>query len=154
MVFSKYGQILTEEWERTPALRPYVALGESVIMPNHFHGLIGLSPLMTARDDNSPKRSITKSVDREKQIQPDSLNSTVGALKSAVTKRVNLLRGTPGAPFWQLGFHDHVVRDVQEFEDITSYIAFNPLNRHLDRHNPDFQAVESDVREWKYERGL
>jgi len=123
-------------------------------MPNHFHGLIGLSSLVDSKDLGSAERNIPIGGSSVYLQKSESLNSIVGAFKSAVTKNVNQMRGTPGAQFWQKGFHDHVVRNVAEFEELTSYIAFNPLNWHLDRINPDFESVLEDVRTWKTEHGL
>jgi REP element-mobilizing transposase RayT len=42
MVFSELGAIANEEWLKTPDLRPdmNIELGEFVVMPNHFHGII------------------------------------------------------------------------------------------------------------------
>ena len=39
---SDFGEIVKEEWQRTALLRPDVALDEFIIMPNHFHGIMGL----------------------------------------------------------------------------------------------------------------
>jgi hypothetical protein len=50
----------------------------------------------------------------------------IGALKAASARRVNLARGTPGAPLWQRGFHDHIIRDAAALRRITRYIASNP----------------------------
>ena len=140
---------MEEEWQRTGERRRYVALGEHVVMPNHFHGLIGLSPLEDRTDPNSPERALSGQPNGKK-----TLSSIVGSFKSAATKRINVLRSTPGAESWQIGFHDHVVRDVKEFEEITSYIAFNPLNWHLDRNNPDYESIAEEVRNWKFEHGM
>ncbi len=42
------GLIVAEEWAKTEQIRPYVALDAWVVMPNHFHGMIGI----TASDDD------------------------------------------------------------------------------------------------------
>ena len=42
MKLNKYGTIAFDEWMKTPQLRPNVALGEFVIMPNHIHVIISL----------------------------------------------------------------------------------------------------------------
>jgi REP element-mobilizing transposase RayT len=43
MVLNALGCCVEEEWRRTPLLRPDVAVGEYVIMPNHVHGIILLT---------------------------------------------------------------------------------------------------------------
>lgn len=39
-VLNELGEIVREEWERTAVVRPNVELGEYVVMPNHFHGIL------------------------------------------------------------------------------------------------------------------
>jgi REP element-mobilizing transposase RayT len=48
---SPAGCIAAQEWRRTPSVRPYVRLGAWIVMPNHVHGLIGITPESPARDD-------------------------------------------------------------------------------------------------------
>ncbi len=40
MNLNKAGEIVKEEWEKTPAIRQNIALHEYIIMPNHFHAII------------------------------------------------------------------------------------------------------------------
>jgi putative transposase len=39
---SQLGEIVRDEWLKTAEMRPEVELGEFVVMPNHFHAIIGL----------------------------------------------------------------------------------------------------------------
>jgi hypothetical protein len=64
-----------------------------------------------------------------------SLGSFVAGYKVAVTKRANAMRGTPGAPVWQRGYYEHVVRDEAELHDIRQYIAGNPAQWATDHEN-------------------
>ncbi|MCA9912513.1 MAG: hypothetical protein KC496_04175 [Anaerolineae bacterium] len=57
---------------------------------------------------------------------PGSLGAIVRAFKSAVTRRINLTRNTPGAPVWQRNYWERVVRDEKEWNWIRQYIATNP----------------------------
>jgi REP element-mobilizing transposase RayT len=66
-----------------------------------------------------------------------SVAAIVGSLKSATTRRVNRVRGTPRAPFWQRGYYEHVIRDEGDLEKIRTYVAQNPLSWELDENNPD-----------------
>jgi putative transposase len=45
------GCIAAQEWRRTPEVRPYVRLGAWIVMPNHVHGLIGITTESPAHDD-------------------------------------------------------------------------------------------------------
>src|SRR5262245_48286804 len=42
MDLSDFGQIVQEEWLRTPTIRPTVHLDDWQIMPEHFHAIIGI----------------------------------------------------------------------------------------------------------------
>ncbi len=56
--------------------------------------------------------------------------------KYQTTKRINELRGTPGAPFWQRNYYERVIRDENELGHIRQYIENNPLNWDSDADNP------------------
>ena len=54
----------------------------------------------------------------------------VGSYKSAVTKCCNENK----LPFgWQSRFHDHIIRDNDEFHRIKNYIVSNPENWEQDK---------------------
>lgn len=40
MILNDFGEIIKEEWEKTPQIRKNTALHEYIIMPNHFHAII------------------------------------------------------------------------------------------------------------------
>ena len=64
------------------------------------------------------------------------MSIVVRSFKSAVTKRINELRGTPGAVVWQRSFHEHVIRDPADLIRIRKYIADNPAQWAHDHENP------------------
>ena len=109
------GEIVIEEWQRTPLLRPYVILDVYVLMPNHFHGLIVID--RPAVDVTLPLSSTLKSA---------SLGSVMGQFKSAVTKRFQLLETVPEFPIWQRNYYEHIIRDEHDEHRIRGYIASNP----------------------------
>ena len=41
---SSLGEIVAEEWQKTPQIRPNVELDEWIVMPNHVHGIIVILP--------------------------------------------------------------------------------------------------------------
>ncbi|MEZ5452556.1 MAG: transposase, partial [Thiothrix sp.] len=50
----------------------------------------------------------------------------IGAFKTVSTKQVNVLRDTPGLPFWQRNYWEHIIRNDQSLQQIREYIANNP----------------------------
>jgi len=71
-----------------------------------------------------------------------SLPSIVRAFKSAATKRINRLLGTPGRPVWQRNYYEHIIRNDKGLNRIRQYIADNPGRWHLDRYNPDASGAD------------
>lgn len=103
-------------WHEIPA-HFAVELDEFVVMPNHIHGVLWM---------------------RAGHARP--LQSVVGAFKAAASRRINELRGTPGARVWQRGYYDHVIRDEADLARVREYIATNPIRWELDPENPAMPA--------------
>jgi putative transposase len=145
MVLSEAGRIVTEEWLKTCKMRPYVQLDHFVVMPNHFHGILILNDenMDQARQDTA-RRAPTK--ERFSKPVSRSLSSIVRAFKSAVTKRVNEWRATPGALVWQRGFYDHVIRDNESLNRIREYIMTNPRRWQFDQENLQRQGEDKFYR--------
>ena len=73
----------------------------------------------------------------QSRLKPASIGSFVGGFKSIVTKTINEIRQTPGAPVWQRNYYKPVVRNEDELNEIRQYIMTNPLKWALDRENPE-----------------
>jgi REP-associated tyrosine transposase len=87
MSLSPVGQVIRDCWERIPSHFSSVHLDASVVMPNHMHGLLLISD----------EREMGSRLGRERFAEPitGSLGTIIRSFKSATTKRVNQLRGTP-----------------------------------------------------------
>ncbi|MEJ5240770.1 MAG: hypothetical protein WHS87_06205, partial [Anaerolineales bacterium] len=62
-----------------------------------------------------------------------SLSSFIAGFKSAVTKRINEYRGTPGAPVWQRNYYERILRDERALASVRRYIRENPRRWEADR---------------------
>ena len=62
--------------------------------------------------------------------KPNSISTIIRSYKSAVTKHANRLNLPNG---WQERFHDHIIRNKEEYERISNYIINNPKNWKEDR---------------------
>jgi putative transposase len=125
-------------WNELPEQYPIVQLDQFVIMPNHVHGIIILMDDMVGATSRRPDmgadsrlRNIGRSTvgsrhDSTLQRETNTLGDIVGSFKSAVTRRINELSGTPGARVWQRGYYDHIIRDDKSLNRIRNYIATNP----------------------------
>ena len=155
MVLNAWGRIVWEEWFRTAQLRPYEELFEDefVVMPNHVHGIIWIvgDNNVGAQRRCAPTKpgGVTPN-----NVAPGSLGAIVRAFKSAVTKRINALRGTPGARVWQRNYYEHIIRNERALNAIRRYIAENPQRWHLDRYNPTATAPDPMARAlWRLLQG-
>lgn len=72
-------------------------------------------------------------------LAPGSLGAVIGGYKSALARRINALRSTPGAPVWQRNYYEHIIRSERELESIRRYIHDNPGNWAADTENPSAQ---------------
>ena len=129
LVLLKTGEIVVEEWLNTAVIRPYVALDEFTVMPNHVHGILWLRIDETGTARRAPTREgFGKPV-------TGSLPTIIGAFKAAVTRRINALRTSGKGEVWQRGFYEHVIRDDESLNRIREYIINNPCSWELDREN-------------------
>jgi putative transposase len=154
-------------WQRIPRHFPHVQLDAWVVMPNHLHGIIVISgdarrgeasPASGSRTepavadavsivDEAVSGDASPLPPRPSGAPPGSLGAIVGNFKSVTARRINRLRGTPGAPVWQRNYYEHIVRDERALTAIRQYIADNPARWAWDTYNPsatgpDPQAAE------------
>lgn len=59
-------------------------------------------------------------------LQNKSLGALMAGFKSAVTRRINEIRKTPGIPVWQRNYHEHIIRNEKSLEKIREYVLHNP----------------------------
>lgn len=89
-----------------PTHYPNISLDHYVIMPNHIHVLLSIREV----PDGAPRSS------RPTQRVPN----IVSALK-------RLTNQAAGQELWQTGYMDHVIRDVQDYQNHWNYITNNPF---------------------------
>jgi len=88
----------------------------------------------------APLRPYPETLQPPINVAPRSLGAIVRAFKSAVTKRINALRDTPGAPVWQRNYYEHIIRNERELGHLREYILNNPANWASDENNPDLHS--------------
>lgn len=140
MQLNELGLIVNEEWFNTQILRPSIELieDEFVVMPNHIHGIIWIIGPGKEVPSGSPGKGDLQValVQPTLPMQPkgpisNSVGSIIGGFKAAVTKRINLFRGTCGQPVWLRNFYEHIIRTEKEYFNIANYIHDNPVNWEL-----------------------
>jgi len=131
MQLKRYGEIIEEEWIRTAEIRRETSFDAYVVMPNHFHGIV--SVLNTEADRLGRVGAHSRAPLRR---QSRSLGAMIAQFKATTTRRINALRGTPGATIWQRNYYEHVIRDERDLERIRNYIAANPARWEEDGYHP------------------
>ncbi len=110
-------------WHEIPNHAPNVDLGAFVVMPDHFHGILILSP-PNSNVETRRGLSLTKAAYRFQNQSQNTVSALVSSYKSAVTRHANRL----GLEFaWQPRFHDHIIQNDAEYQRINDYIENNPL---------------------------
>jgi REP element-mobilizing transposase RayT len=124
------GRVVSDTWNWLGRQYPYVEPDEWVIMPNHLHAIV----IIHANPSDEPSRGGSRTAPTLPRRKP--LGLSIGALKTVSAKRINELRGTPGAAVWQRNYFEHVLRDEEDLRRIREYIAHNPLSSEIDEENP------------------
>ena len=134
MQLSAIGEIVLQGWSDSFVMRAELFCDQFVIMPNHIHGIIIIEkPVHHA--DNIETHGRASLPSHPPYRTPKSVSSFIAGFKSAVTKRVNKIRQTPGVPVWQSRFYDHIIRDGKSLHSIREYIVNNPMNWQEDEMN-------------------
>ncbi|MDJ0733965.1 MAG: transposase [Nostocaceae cyanobacterium] len=75
--------------------------------------------------------------------KPNSLSSFIAGFKSAVSKRVNLLRHSHDIPIWQRNYYESIIRDEKSLVAVQEYIINNPSRWKNDPDNlQNYQNLE------------
>ena len=135
MRLNDVGRVVETCWATIPDHFPHAGLDAYVVMPNHVHGVIVMVPPNVGV---SPTGWATHASPLHHRSGPPkrSVGAIVGSYKSVVSKRINALRGRPGAPVWQRNYYEHVIRNEADLHRIRQYIADNPARWAEDPENP------------------
>ena len=153
------GTMVVEVWDRLPERFPFMQMDARVLMPNHLHGIIVIDRrgescirppaphppnIIHSDQGDHPDRGEPK-VRPYGKIHPQgtgagSIGRIVQAFKSMTTRqylqgmREHGWQPIPGK-LWQRNYYERIVRDEEEWQRISDYIAANHLNWALDREN-------------------
>lgn len=105
---SAYGNIVMHAIADLPIKYKHISVSKYVIMPNHVHLII--------------------TINNDGQVNPaPTIGEILGLFKYQTTIEIGI-RG-----FWQRSYHDHIIRNEQEYQQIWQYINENPLTWEQDR---------------------
>ncbi len=121
-----------------------IQLHESVVMPNHFHGIIEIAdgyvgaPLVGAQKIDDVKSNFAHTLNRAPTrgaptgaTNHKTIGNVVGAFKSLTTNAyIHGVKNENWPPFnkylWQRNYYEHVIRNELAYLKISEYIQTNP----------------------------
>ena len=117
---TEIGRCVQNVLEMLPVLYPNLTVDKYVIMPNHIHLLLQIteeraireSPLQ--QEDEAPSQKRTRSL----------LDIAIGFLKMNSSKQIHM--HCPNLIVWQRSYHDHIIRNENDYREIWNYIDTNP----------------------------
>ena len=129
VILNDLGKITDECWRAIPEHFPFVELGAHIIMPNHGHGIIVIT-------DDGGRGAIYRAPTIEQFGKPTvgSLPTIIRTYKAAVTRIIGREHNATG--IWQRNYHEHIIRNEREMDNIWRYIESNPAQWDDDDENP------------------
>ena len=109
---SSYGIVADKYIKQMSKFYENITVNQYVIMPDHIH------ILLFVRENGSPRTST-----------PTKQTSTVSHFISTFKRFCNK---EYGKNIWQRGFHDHMIRNRKNYEEIAKYIYENPMRWYYD----------------------
>lgn len=114
---TEIGKIIKNVRYQLPNMFWNIILDTFIIMPNHFHGIIGFNGEPYSKFTN--KSTNLWNIIKRFKLETISLTKKHSHLLSIL-------------PIRQNSFHDHIIRNEEEFIRIQQYIINNPLQRTQD----------------------
>ena len=113
------GKIVDAVIQNIPA-HLQVTIDQYVIMPNHVH-------LIAFITEENELREIRESPLQGRTI----LSKLIGYIKMNASKTIRRHYGD--VTVWQRGYHDHVIRNQDDYAALAAYIETNPIRWELDK---------------------
>ena len=102
LILSETGKIIEKEISVLSGTYEHIRIDKYVIMPNHVHMIIVITP-GEGRTEFAP-----------------TISRIIKQFKGSVTKQI-------GFSIWQKGFHDHIIRNEADYQRVWQYIDENPI---------------------------
>ena len=123
---STIGKIVNEAILSIPVYYPNIELLQYVIMPNHIH-MILMIPYDGRNLTYDPEEDLVEAGGRmlSSPTSKGAIITSVGQMKRHVSRKL-------GMQIWQRSFHDHIIRNREDYEQIAKYIYENPARWQFD----------------------
>ncbi len=124
MQLNAFGYIARSHWQQLAQYHLNFIMHESILMPNHLHGIIILE----------------LSIENTK-----SISEIIRGFKTFSAKAINKERGLRGIPVWQRNYYDRIIRNELELDRVRQYIINNPRNWDADKNNQNQSSKHTDL---------
>ena len=123
---SPYGKIVEETLHEIVEHHDWLTVDKYVIMPNHIHLLLRIQADGTSRTP-SPTYRDSDGTSRPQFSANDRLPKLISTFKRFTNRR-------SGCELWQRSYHEHVIRNENDYREIWEYIDENPMKWAQDRY--------------------
>ena len=103
IVLTQYGKIVESAINNIPMIYSVISVDNYVVMPDHIHLLLRIHT-----DENGMP------------VYAPTIDRVIKQFKSYVTKQI-------GFSIWQKSYNDHIVRGIEDYNNIWEYIDGNPI---------------------------
>ena len=100
---TEYGKMIDKAIKTIEKVYPFVTVDQYVIMPNHIHLLLQIHT-----DENG------------RPMVAPTIGRVIQQMKGYATKQI-------GKNIWQKLYHDHIIRNQNDYDRIWNYIELNPM---------------------------
>jgi len=147
MQLNKTGKMIKLVWNKLPQNYSGVDIDAFIVMPNHIHGIIVLTPVGAgpcACPGGGQPQGVAPTI---------SLPEVVHRFKSLIATyyrhsfKQQDLRLFPNK-LWQRNYYEHVIRNENELNLIRQYILYNLLQWQYDRENPEHIPNKNYENQW------
>jgi REP element-mobilizing transposase RayT len=89
MILNEIGQIAHNEWMKTPEIRNNVELGEFIVMPDHFHGIIKILRRGELHSPSFNSNELNSKINNSNELNTSSSNSNELNTSSSNSNELN-----------------------------------------------------------------
>ncbi len=117
---SDIGKIVDNAVKNITSHYPMVIVDKYVIMPDHLHMVIFIVQDVGERivlPQNENGRNLEEN---GRAMRAPTISTVINQMKGFATKQI-------GFSIWQKSFHDHIIRNEQDYTAVCGYIEENPL---------------------------
>ena len=111
MNYNELGNIVRSHWQKLALHHPNIDVDESIVMPNHLHGIIII------HESSKP------------------ISEIIRGFKTFSARKINKLLDRKGYPLWQRNYYERIIRSEDELNNVRQYILNNPANWNQDKDN-------------------